>query len=168
MSTPYNKIYSNVLSKFQSYEIPMMTPKEVDDYLYDFLNSAISKFYICRTDLNDRDEDLKEFNNDLSNLEIEILSNYLLLEYLDSTYIRTPTLLKVSLSSNDFHAFSNANQLDKLLSMHQTLLSENEGLLSRYAWIGIKKDKNSIPSTFNNSNYKKDNLKKSGGVNGLL
>ena len=156
MSTPYNKIYSNVLSKFHSYEIPIMTSEEIEEYLYDFLISAIPKFYICRINLNDKDDELKQFNCDLSDLEIEIISNYLLLEYLDSTYIRTPTLLKVNLSSNDFHAFSNANQLDKLLSMHDTLLSENEGLLSRYAWFSLTKDKNSIPNTFNNTNYKKN------------
>lgn len=156
MATPYNKIYANVLNKFHSYEIPIMTDGEIEEYLYDFLISAIPKFYICRVDLNEKDDELKEFNNDLSDLEIEILSNYLLLDYLDSTYIRTSTLLKVSLSSNDFHAYSPANMLDKLLSMHSNLLSENEGLLSRYAWLGMKKDKNSIPNTFNNTNYKKN------------
>lgn len=156
MATPYNKIYANVLNKFHSYEIPIMTDDEIEEYLYDFLISAIPKFYICRVDLNDKDDELKEFNNDLSDLEIEILSNYLLLDYLDSTYIRTSTLLKVSLSSNDFHAYSPANMLDKLLSIHSSLLSENEGLLSRYAWLGMKKDKNSIPNTFNNTNYKKN------------
>lgn len=139
MSTPYEKIYENLLPKFRSYEIPMMNTDEVRDYLRDYLIPAIAKFHVCRKDLNDRDDILERFNVDLSNIEIEILSNYALLEYIDSTYIRTPTLLKVNLSSKDFNAFSPANMLDKLMAMRNKYLSENEALVSRYAWLGMKK-----------------------------
>ena len=138
MSTPYEKIYENLLPKFRSYEIPMMNTDEVRDYLRDYLVPAIAKFHVCRKDLNDRDDILERFNVDLSNIEIEILSNYALLEYIDSTYIRTPTLLKVNLSSKDFNAFSPANMLDKLMAMRNKYLSENEALVSRYAWLGMK------------------------------
>ena len=120
MPTPYEKIYENLLPKFRSYEIPIMTEEEVKDYLHDFLIPAISRFHVCRKDLNDRDDIAECFNAELSDMEIEILSNYVLLEYIDSTYVRTPTL-------------------DKLLAMHKTYLAENETLLSRYAWMGVKK-----------------------------
>ena len=58
--------------------------------------------------------------------------------WFDSEYIRTPSLLKVQLPSSDFKVFSPANFLDKLLAMHKTYVTENETLLSRYAWIGAK------------------------------
>jgi hypothetical protein len=138
MATSYEKIYENLLPKFRSYEIPLMSTEEVKDYLHDFLIPAISKFHVCRKDLNDRDDILQRFNIELSDIEIEILSNYLLVEYIDSEYIRTPTLLKVQLPSSDFKAFSPANFLDKLVAMRKTYLSENETLLSRYAWMGAK------------------------------
>lgn len=140
MSTPYEKIYENLLPKFRSYEIPIMTEEEVKDYLHDYLIPAIARFHVCRQDLNDRDDILECFNVELSIMEIEILSNYVLLEYIDSTYVRTPTLLKVNLSSTDFNAFSPANMLDKLMAMHKTYLAENETLLSRYAWMGARKN----------------------------
>ena len=138
MATPYEKIYESLLPKFRSYEIPFMSIDEVKEYLHDFLIPAISKFHVCRKDLNDRDDILERFNVDLSGIEIEILSNYLLLEYLDSEYVRTPTLLKLALPSTDFKAFSPANMLEKLMNMHKTYLSENETLVSRYAWMGVK------------------------------
>ena len=140
MPTPYIKIYENLLPKFRSYEIPMMTEDEVKDYLHDYFIPAIARFHVCRKDLSDRDDTQECFNSELSEMEIEILSNYVLLEYIDSTYVRTPTLLKVNLSSADFNAFSPANMLDKLMAMHKTYLSENETLLSRYAWIGVKEN----------------------------
>lgn len=138
MPTPYEKIYENLLPKFRSYDIPLMTVDEVKDFLYDFLTPATTRFHICRKDLDDRDENLEQFNADLSNTEIEIIANFALLEYIDSTYVRTPTLLKVNLSSSDFNSYSPANMLDKLMAMHETYRKENETLLSRYAWLGIK------------------------------
>lgn len=138
MATSYEKIYDNLLPKFRSYEIPLMSTEEVKDYLHDYLIPAISRFHVCRKDLTDRDEILQRFNVDLSNEEIEILTNYLLIELLDSEYIRVPSLLKISLPSSDFKAFSKANLIDKLMAMHKTYVSENETLLSRYAWMGAK------------------------------
>jgi hypothetical protein len=138
MYTPYEKLYDNLLPKFRSHEIPLMAVEEVKDYLYDFLVPAISSFHVCRKDLTNRDDILQRFNVELSDIEIEILSNYMLIEYIDSTYIRVPSLLQVQLPSTDFRAFSSANMLDKLLALHKTCLSENETLLSRYAWMGAK------------------------------
>ena len=138
MATSYEKIYENLLPKFRSYEIPLMSTEEVKDFLHDYLVPAISRFHVCRKNLNDRDDILQRFNVDLSDIEVEILSNYLLIEYIDSEYIRTPSLLKVQLPSSDFKAFSPANFLEKLMAMHKTYVSENETLLSRYGWMGAK------------------------------
>ena len=138
MATSYEKIYENLLPKFRSYEIPLMSTEEVKDYLHDYLISAISRFHVCRKDLNDRDDIVQRFNVDLSDIEIEILTNYLLIELMDSEYVRVPSLLKISLPSSDFKAFSKANFLDKLVAMHKNYVSENETLLSRYAWMGAK------------------------------
>lgn len=138
IATSYEKLYENLLPKFRSYEIPLMSTEEVKDYLHDFLIPAISRFHVCRKDLSNRDDILQRFNIELSDIEIEILSNYLLIEYIDSEYIRTPTLLKVQLPSSDFKAFSPANFLDKLVAMRTSYTKENEALLSRYAWLGAK------------------------------
>ena len=138
MATSYEKIYENLLPKFRSYEIPLMSTEEVKDYLHDYLIPAISRFHVCRKNLNDRDDIIQRFNVDLSDIEIEILSNYLLIEYIDSEYIRVPSLLKIQLPSTDFKAFSSANMIEKLMNMHKTYVSENETLLTRYAWMGAK------------------------------
>jgi len=155
MATPYDVIWANLLPKFKSYEIPLMTTEEVKDCLHDYIIPAVSRFHICRKDLSNRNDELEQFDSDLSDMEIEILSNYVLLEYLDSTYIRVPSVLKVSLSSKDFNAFSNANQLEKMMEMHSTFLKENETLLSRYSWNQTRDDlKNGIKTSFAEHSYK--------------
>ena len=153
MATPYEKLYENLLPKFRSYEIPLMSTEDVKDYLHDFLIPAVSRFHVCRKDLNDRDDIVQRFNIDLSDIEIEILSNYLLIEYIDSEYIRVPTLLKISLPSSDFKAFSKANMIEKLMSMRTRYLTENETLLSRYAWMGAKESGVKL-----GAGYKKNNI----------
>ena len=135
MGTPYEKIYANLLPKFRDYDIPLMSEEEVKETLQDYILPAIARFHICYKDLSDRDDSLEQFNITLNDMELEILSNYVLLEYLDSKYIRTQVVLKATLSSKDFNAFSNANHLSKLLDMHKTFLIENETLLARYAWM---------------------------------
>lgn len=141
MSTSYERLYEGFLSKIQSYDIYSMTEDEVKDYLHDYLMSAIPKFHTCRKNLEDRDDLLQRFNEDLSDAEIEILVNYMVLEHVDATYIRTPMLLKASLSSTDFNAFSNANLLTKLTEAQKRAVGENEALVSRYSWQGINRKK---------------------------
>ena len=154
MATSYEKLYDNLLPKFRSYEIPLMSTEEVKDLLHDYIIPATSRFHVCRKDLTDRDDILQRFNVDLSDTEIEILSNYLLIEYTDSEYIRTPSILKVQLPSSDFKVFSPANFLDKLMSMHKTYVSENETLLSRYAWMGARESGVKLGAGYKkNNNY---------------
>ena len=138
MATPYEKIYNNVLPKFKDFDIPLMKESDVKEMLHEHFVSAIVSFHKCKKDLGDRDDTLQQFNTDLNDDEVEIFSNFLLLSFLDSNYIRVPTVLKASLSSKDFNAFSPANFLDKLLAMSDMYLKRNETLLSRYSW---KKEK---------------------------
>lgn len=132
--TSFEKLYENLLPKFKNFDIPLLDEQEVKELLHDYLVPAIAKFHICRTDLHNRDDVAERFNEDLTDEEIEILSNYMLIGYVDSEYIQTPTLLKVNLSSSDFNAFSPANMLDKLMNMHDYYIGENDTWLSRYAW----------------------------------
>lgn len=132
--TSYEKIYEACLKKFKNFDIPLMEEDEVKSFLYDFLVPAIAKFHVCRTDLADRDDEQECFNQDLTDEEIEILSNYMVIGYTDSEYIQTPTLLKLHLTSTDFHALRAETMLNRLLEMHDYYIKENETWLSRYAW----------------------------------
>lgn len=140
MSTPYKKLYSNLLPKFKSYKIPIMTEEEAEEFLQDYITPASVKFHTCRTDLMMRDDEKKEFVNDLTDAEIDILANCMLIEYVDANCIRVPTVLKVQLSSSDFNTFSPSNFLKELVSMQEHYISINEALLSRYAWLGMTKE----------------------------
>lgn len=134
--TSYESIYAACLLKFKNFEIPTMDEQSVKEFLHDFLAPAIAKFHVCRTDLADRDDEHECFNQDLSDMEIEILSNYMVIGYTDAEYIQTPTLLKLHLTSTDFHALKAETMLNRLMDMHDYYIKENDTWLSRYAWKG--------------------------------
>lgn len=133
MSTPYKILYDNVLPKIKDYDLNDLEESEIYDILSDYILPAIVSFRVCKKDLSDRDEN--GFNADLNDTEIEILSNYMALEYINGNYIRVPNMLKLQLSSKDFNAFSPANQLDKIQATANKLLSDTETLVTRYTWL---------------------------------
>lgn len=133
MSTPFTKIYESVLSKIKDYQLAELEEEEIYSILSDYLRPAIVSFRICKQDLTDRDDE--SFACDLTDTEIEILSNYMVIAYIDSNYIRVPRALKQVLSSKDFNAFSPANQLEKLENLREMYRKDNEILLSRYSWL---------------------------------
>lgn len=137
MYTTYENLYDRVLTKFRDWDIPRMSEEDVKDMLHDYLVPALAKFHVCRKDLNNRDDIIQRFNCELSEIEMDIIANYMLVEYIDSTYIRTPSLLKASMGSTDFKAYSSANMLDKLMAMRKAYVAENESLVMRYAWLGV-------------------------------
>lgn len=133
MGTPFTVLYESVLSKIKDYDFLNLEESEIYEVLSDYLRPAVATFRGCRQDLTQRTE--SAFECDLTDAEIEILSNYMVISYLDSNYIRVPLALKQTLSSKDFNAFSPANQLDKMISMREKYRKDNETLLSRYRWI---------------------------------
>ena len=137
MGTPYTVLYESVLSKIKDYDFINLDEQDIYEILSDYIRPAIVSFRICKIDLSDRNE--SGFNENLNDTEIEILSNYMVINYLDSNYIRVPLALKQTLSSKDFNAFSPANQLNAVMAVRDKYLSDNETLLSRYSW---KKRKN--------------------------
>lgn len=72
--TQYSALYEKCLSKIEDPTLAMLPEEDLENMLHGYLMSAIAKHRKCEHDLSDRDEELKQFNSDLSDLEIEILS----------------------------------------------------------------------------------------------
>ena len=74
MATPYEKVYNRFLNRITDFNLV-----EVDDYSFDemingWLNSPVIRVRKCQHDLSKRDDELQEFEEDLSDLEIELLA----------------------------------------------------------------------------------------------
>lgn len=103
-----------------------------------YIPSACNQFQSCTQDLDNRDDELQEFGYALTPSNHEMLVNYMVIEYLDSNYIKTSTALKSRLSSSDFHSLNLHNQLGKAMELRTMLKSENDQLAINRSYKGSK------------------------------
>lgn len=141
MATTYKELYNSVYSKIKDYDFITMLEEDADDILHDYLRPAIVAFEDCSQQLSDRDEELAQFNFDLTDVNFEILSNFMVIVYLDSTYIRTSLMLQPHMSTTDFHKYDNNNVLGKAIEVRDKYKKENKQLMINYSLRGDSKFK---------------------------
>ena len=74
MATPYENIYERFLSKITDFNLVEMDDYSFDKMMLGWLNSSIARMRKCKSDLSLRDNEMQEFTEDLSDLEIELLA----------------------------------------------------------------------------------------------
>lgn len=136
LATTYKELYESVYSKIKDYDFVLMLEDDVDDILHDYIRPAIVSFECCNQDLSDRDENLLQFNIDLTDMNFEILSNFMVISYIDSTYIRNSLMLKAHMSTSDFHKYDNSNVLGKAIEVRDLYKRENKQLMINYSLRG--------------------------------
>ena len=133
MGTPYKVLFDGVIDKMRSTGIPNISEDDFDDILSSYIRPACVKFRASRQNLSLRDDTLAMFTIELTDEEIEILVNFLYIEFLTANYINVPSLLRQSLVSRDYHAFSSANHLKGLIELRATVQRETRQLISIYS-----------------------------------
>lgn len=133
MGTPYQTIFDGVISKLRSPGIPNIEEEVLMDTLADFIRPACVKFRACRQDLSQRNHAAMIFNIHLTDEEIEILVNFVLLEFIEMNFVRTPTLMTKSLTSRDYHVFSSANHLKALAELTERIERQTRQIISAYS-----------------------------------
>lgn len=136
MGTEYSVLYDSVLSKIKDYSFMRLDVSIINDILFDYIRPAIVRFRSCKQDLGNRDDITQKFNVILTDSEIEILSDFMVVEYIDSNYIRVPAALKQILSNKDFNAYSPANLLEKVTNVRDRYLKEATQLMTNYSYMG--------------------------------
>jgi hypothetical protein len=131
--TPYSNIADKFLSKITDYELTLMETPDREAFVNKLLLNAVIKFQkICKVDLIDRDETLKQFNVDLTDSEKKILAKYMLCEWL-SPKLYSIQNLENHLSTKDFNQFSPANLLKEIRETHDKALKSANGAKRTYA-----------------------------------
>ena len=133
MATPFKVLFDGVLDKMRSTGISDISEDEFDAILASYIRPAVVRFRACRQDLSKRNDELAVFEAELTDEEIEILVNFLYLEFLSANYINVPSLLRQSLVSRDYHAFSSANHLKGLMGLRDKVMRETRQMISVYS-----------------------------------
>ena len=133
MATPYETIYNRALNKLEDPQLLMMPEEDLEEMLHGYLLSAIAKHRKCEHDLSDRDEELKQFNSDLSDLEIEILSILVLREWISQRLYSVTNVLQV-FSGKETKWFSQAQHIAELRALDESLKLEAQKLSRDYTY----------------------------------
>lgn len=124
MATSFESIYARCRGRIKDYDKEGYTDELFEQAERDLLTLAIDDFSdICVHDLNDYNEELKEFNTDLSRKEQNILSLGMIVHWIEP-YIYNSDALRNAMSTKDFTFFSPANLLEKMTDLYK-LSQEN-------------------------------------------
>lgn len=125
-NTKYKELVDALFDKVKDYDFVELTQQDAYTIVKNYIRPAIVKFENSRQDLSDRDDLLEEFNFKLTDDTFEILVNYMVIEWLDSNYIKTGMALKARLTTADFHALKGDQMLQKSMDLRASLVKENE------------------------------------------
>ena len=134
MATPYETIYNCALSKIEDPTLAMLPEEDLENMLHGYLMSAIAKHRKCEHDLSDRDEELKRFNFDLSDLEIEIISILMTREWISQRLNSVTNVMQV-FGGKEEKWFSQASHIKELREMDDRLRLEAQQLSRDYSYI---------------------------------
>lgn len=96
-----------------------------------FLNTTVS--HACRVDLNDCNFELHQFNQDLDDDVIEILSLGVAYYWLSFKTLNSE-LLKNVLNSKDYYHYSPANLLNQVQTLRKTVGIEYRAAIRKYSY----------------------------------
>lgn len=127
-NTSYKEIADICFSKIKDIDLSLLNEDIAYEIMIGYLPIACVKFQYCKQDLDDRDDVFQEFNFKLTGNNLHILCNYIVIEYIDSNYLRTTSSLKARLTPNDFKSLNLPQHLSKIIELREMLKSENDQL----------------------------------------
>jgi hypothetical protein len=117
MATPYSKPFGKFLSLIEDIDHGLMTSDEIKADCIDYLDMAITDYFTsCRKDLDDRDDELEQFNPDLDRAEINLIARAMKLIWLECE-IATFRNMERDIGTRDFQPSSSHMQLKALLQL---------------------------------------------------
>lgn len=123
--TSYEKVYGRFLNSTTDFNLADLDDHTLNEMLKDWLHSAIVKMR-TNSDLS-RDDESEAFNNDLSDLDIELLAMGMRLAWLDQT-LNSTELTHQFLGGKEEKFFSQANHINELRALRADTLREMQQL----------------------------------------
>lgn len=134
MATSYVDVINRAQFRVTDYDVLKLTFQQQYDLMYKYMLSAIADFSpYCKFDLEDRDDDLAQFNQDLDNECIEILALGIAAYWMSSRSLNSE-LLYNRLSTKEYSYFSPANLLREVQTLRDTVMQEYRSAIVRYTY----------------------------------
>lgn len=132
MATPYSVIENSFLNKITDDLLLSMVDEDIEAMLDSYRVSASVMFKQCAK-LSDTDDVKRVYSTTLTNEEIEILANLMVLEWLKQR-INSMELLRMSMSTKDFRTYKQSEHLNSLLALKKDTLGAVDRLIVSYTY----------------------------------
>lgn len=133
MATTYDAIYNLAANKLTDPELALLQDDELEELFHGYLMSAISQFRKCKNDLSDRDDELRQFNADLLDVEKEILAILVARQWLQPQ-LYSALLTKQVFSDKEQKYYSQAQHISELRALDESLKIEAQKLSRDYSY----------------------------------
>jgi hypothetical protein len=127
MATPYEKVYNRFSQKITDFNLLEIDDNSLDEMLLGWLNSSIVNVRKRRRDLFVRDDEAMEFQDDLSDLELEMLALGMKLAWIDQYLNSTENVLQF-IGGKEEKYYSQANHIAELRELRKDTLREMNSL----------------------------------------
>lgn len=125
MATPYEKIYNRFSQKITDFNLIEVDDYSLDEMLQSWLNSSIVRIRKCQHDLSKRDDEIQEFEEDLSDLEIELLAMGMVDSWV-SQYLQSTELVSQFIGGKEEKFYAQSSHIAELRAIkEQNLLEMN-------------------------------------------
>ena len=132
MATPYSVIENSFLNKITDDLLLSMVDEDIEAMLDSYRVSASVMFKQCAK-LSDTDDVKRVYSTTLTNEEIEILANLMVLEWLKQR-INSMELLRMGMSTKDFRTYKQSEHLNSLLTLKKDTLGAVDRLIVSYTY----------------------------------
>lgn len=137
MATPYEKIYGRFLSRTTDFDLAELDDHTLSEMLKKWLHSATVNVRTS-TPLDARDDENEAFENDLTDLDIELLAMGMTMAWLDQS-LNSTELVRQFIGGKEEKYYSQSNHIAELRALREETRLEMKRLHSY--------------STYNNNSY---------------
>ena len=132
MATPYEKIYSRFLNRTTDFNLAALDDITLNEMLRGWLYSAIVNTRTS-SNLSARDDEIEVFENDLTDLDVELLAMGMTLAWLDQTLNSTELTLQF-IGGKEEKYYSQAKHIESLRALREDIKLEMKRLHSYHTY----------------------------------
>lgn len=133
MATPYDKIYSRFFQKITDFNLSEVDDASLDEMLQGWLNSAVIRVRKCQHDLSKRDDEIQKFEEDLSDLEVELLACGMVDSWLAPQLASTELTLQF-IGGKEEKVYAQSSHIKELRDLKESNLLEMNRLHNYYTY----------------------------------
>lgn len=128
--TQYSTLYNRALAQITDPLLAHIPEEDLENMLYGWLMDAIVEPVVGTYDFTDRNEELKEFNFDISELDQKILAIHMVRGWL-APQIASVTLTAQVYSGKETKYYAQANHLSEMRALDEDLQRKADLLFCR-------------------------------------